>query len=329
MLLALLAAGQVLAQSPSNGSELRRLHETRNPGQAALRVHVAERAAHPIPRFITGKFAEHLGFNIYNGMDAQVLRNPTFADYPFWTGEMTPDGITKCYADNNRINQEIRRQATRFGWPESALGELVAARADGLACFWTREGEREAVQVSPDTGVHGGRAQRVQVRAAGQGVAQWVYLPLHRERRYEFEILARSPDITSLTVRLTGTGGDERRLSPALSAAGGGEGVGGSAAVPHESPRAGDRGPQQCASATVNGLSAAWKTFKGMIELRGDSPRDAAYKLALTANDPGQLVIGHMLLRPADHIHGADPDIVRLLKESHLPLLRWPGGNFA
>jgi alpha-N-arabinofuranosidase len=35
-----------------------------------------------------------------------------------------------------------------------------------------------------------------------------------------------------------------------------------------------------------------------------------------------------VLLRPADHINGADPDVIRLLKESRLPILRWPGGNF-
>ena len=35
-----------------------------------------------------------------------------------------------------------------------------------------------------------------------------------------------------------------------------------------------------------------------------------------------------ILLRPSDHVQGADPDVVRLLKESRLPILRWPGGNF-
>jgi alpha-N-arabinofuranosidase len=39
-------------------------------------------------------------------------------------------------------------------------------------------------------------------------------------------------------------------------------------------------------------------------------------------------VIDAALLYPADHINHADPDVIRFLKESHLPILRWPGGNF-
>ena len=62
-------------------------------------VHAAERSRYVIPKEITGKFAEHLGWNIYNGMDAQILRNPTFADYPFATGEMSPDGVIKAEAN--------------------------------------------------------------------------------------------------------------------------------------------------------------------------------------------------------------------------------------
>src|SRR5262249_51380059 len=92
---------------------------------ALLRVNTGQRSEFPIPKFITGKFAEHLGFNIYNGMDAQILRNPTFADYPFWTGQMTPDGVTRFYSDPKAIDDELRRQATRFGWPSSSLDGLL------------------------------------------------------------------------------------------------------------------------------------------------------------------------------------------------------------
>ena len=31
---------------------------------------------------------------------------------------------------------------------------------------------------------------------------------------------------------------------------------------------------------------------------------------------------------PADHVDHADPEVVAFLRESELPLLRWPGGNF-
>ncbi len=279
---------------------LRQSRASNDPQRAVVRVRTGERSPHKIPRYITGKFAEHLGWNIYKGMDAQLLLNPTFADYPFWNGQMSPDGVTKFHVEDGRINEELRRTATRFGWPETELDGLVQARGDALACFWTRVGPRDAVQVSPDTGPHGGRAQRVQVKEAGQGIAQWTWLPLHRVRQFEFEIMARSPEVTELKVTLasleaTGTGDGSRALTRA---------------------------------ATVEGLSPQWKKLRGRLELPADAPAEGRYRLEVVANSPGQIVIRHVFLWPADHIHGADADVVRFLKESHLPILRWPGGNF-
>jgi alpha-N-arabinofuranosidase len=275
------------------GFAAEQIHDSAEAAHAVLRVHAAERSPYRIPPFITGKFAEHLGFNIYNGMDAQILRNATFADYPLASGHSTPDGVVEFLWQDDRINAEMRGMVTRFGWPENALAGLVQARADGLASFWTRVGPRDAVRVSPDTGPRGGRAQRVQVNAAGQGIAQWTWLPLHRIRRYQFELLARSPDIKSLTVSLSTN----------------------DAAKP-------------TVSATIPGVSGEWDKFAGLLTVPEDWPAGGAYKLSLTADAAGQFVVAHCFLWPADNVRGADPDIVRLLKESHLPLLRWPGGNF-
>ncbi len=275
---------------------LRQFGEASDPSRATLRVQAGERSAYPIPRNLTGKFAEHLGWNIYNGMDAQILRNPTFADYPFATGQMTPDGVAEFHWERDKINAELRRQATRFGWPDAELDGLVQARADGLACFWTRSTIPHFVQVSPDTGPHGGRAQRFRVNASGEGIAQWIYLPLHRVRTFEFEILVRSPNATSLIVFLDLPGGHEKG------------GV--------------DR-------AEVTGVSTQWRVFTGRLVVGAGLPVEAAYKFSILGHKPdAEFVIAHVFLRPADHVNGADPDVVRLLKESHLPLLRWPGGNF-
>jgi hypothetical protein len=53
-----------------------------DPAGATLRILAGERSPHRIPALITGKFAEHLGSNILNGMDAQILRNPTIGPIP-------------------------------------------------------------------------------------------------------------------------------------------------------------------------------------------------------------------------------------------------------
>src|ERR1043166_2183684 len=277
---------------------IRTIRQGSDAARSTLRIRAGARSSYVIPKEITGKFAEHLGANIYNGMDAQILRNPTLADYPFWTGQMSPDGVTKFYADEEKISQQLRQQAARWGWPESEMEGLITARRDGLACWWTREGGRESVQVSPDTGPYGGRAQRLQITSAGAGIAQWVYLPAHRTRKYEVEVLARSSDLQNLSAALWSKGATK-----------------------------------PLATMMVKGLTANWQTLRASLEIPAatgttDFQPDASCRFTLTANSPGQIVIARILLRPADQIGGADPDIVRLLKESRLPLLRWPGGNF-
>ncbi len=52
-------------------------------------------------------------------------------------------------------------------------------------------------------------------------------------------------------------------------------------------------------------------------------------RLEMTFGGPGALFVGAVSLLPADHFHGMRRDVVALLKEIGVPLLRWPGGNFA
>lgn len=259
---------------------------------AALIIHAAELAPGRIPRNLTGKFCEHLGANIYNGMDAQVLRNPTFADYPVATGQTTPDGVATFHFEADKLEGELRRQALRCGWPEAGLADLFSARRAGLASFWGRAGPRDTVQVSPDTGPGGGRAQRLEFKPGG-GIKQWTWLPLHRTRKYEFELLARSPALTRLKLAL---------LAQDLAA--------------------------PAAVAAIPGLAGEWRKLAGSLALPDDAPADVPWCVVLSSESTGQLVIGHFFLRPADHVKGADPDVVRLLRQARLPLLRWPGGNF-
>ncbi len=267
-------------------------HDSGDPQNASIVIRANEPAPFTIPRYITGKFAEHLGANIYNGMLAEILRNPTFADYPFSAGT-SPDGVVVFQSDQARVAQELRGQARRLGWPEPQLDGLVAARADGLACWWTREGPRSTVEVSPDVGPYGGRGQRVEVRAAHQGIAQWTYLPLHRVRGYEIEILARAPGRVDLSAALIASGAEE----PVVTV-------------------------------TLGQLSSEWRTLRATLQVPSDTPNDSIYRFALTADAPGQFVIAHAFLQPVDNVHGADPDVIRFLRDSHLPILRWPGGNF-
>ena len=258
--------------------------------KASLTIYTAEKSEYPIPRNITGKFCEHLYFNITNGMDAQILRNPTFSDYPFRTGQESPDGVATFHYERQQIESNIRNSAGSWGWPASEIDALIKSRNEAMACFWTKLGPVEA---SPDTGPNGGRAQRVRTHAAGQGIAQWTWLPLHRTRRYEFEMWIRSPDLDTLKAVFYGPEGKE-----------------------------------VCAETTISNITTNWQKLEGSLKIPESLPADKAYKFAVLANNAGQFVIERILLYPADHINRADPDVIRFLKESHLPILRWPGGNF-
>ena len=269
----------------ATGAEMRQ-------GQAQLLIVATNLASYQIPRNLTGKFCEHLGANIYNGMDAQILRNPTFADVPFSTGAASPDGIATFQSEPDKIETDLRREATRWGWPETELAEMLTARKDGLACLWSRAGQRDKVLVSPDTGPYGGRAQRIEFKAAA-GIKQWTWLPLHRTRRYEYEMLARSPDLTQLQVSILA-----------------------------------DLSGKPAAAFVADGLKPDWVKLTGSLVVSQDSSPDKPYCLVVSAQSPGQVVIAHLFLRPADHVGGDDPDVIRLLRAAHLPLLRWPGGNF-
>ena len=257
--------------------------------RASLVVHAAEQSKYAVPRYITGKFCEHLYFNVTNGMEAQILKNPTFSDYPFSTGQISPDGVATFHYDREQIARAIRGDAGRWGWPQADLENLINSRNEALACWWAKLG---SVETSPETGHYGGRAQRIAARQPGQGIMQWTWLPLHRIRKYEVSLWVRSPNVDALTVSLWGPDG------------------------------------QICAKAAISPVTSQWRKLSGNLEVPAGLPDDKAYKFTVTADKPGQFVVDAALLYPADHINHADPDVIRFLKESRLPILRWPGGNF-
>ncbi|MCU0916481.1 MAG: hypothetical protein MUC88_18235, partial [Planctomycetes bacterium] len=259
------------------------------PGKAALIVYANERSAYPVPRLLTGKFCEHLYFNITNGMDAQILKNPTFSDYPFSTGQISPDGVATFHYGREEIARAIRGDAERWGWPASEIDGLVKSRNEAVASWWAK---LDNVQASPDTGQYGGRAQRIAVRQPGQGLMQWTWLPLHRIRKYDVELWVRSPDLEALAVAFHAPDGEV------------------------------------CARAVLGPVTGNWGKLSARLEIPASLPADQAYRFTITAEQPGQLVLDRVLLLPADHINRADPDVIRFLKESRLPILRWPGGNF-
>lgn len=266
---------------------------TTEAGRATLALDPSRRSFYRISPLLYGKFCEHLGRNIYQGMDAQILVNPTFAKWVFSAGDDAIDGGMKPEYEGAKLESHAAAFAAHEGFPtENTLFQDYKA---GGAFGWFRIGPAESVLLSPDVGPHGGRAQRVETTGGDSGLGQWVYLPLHRTRRFQF--------------RLIGRAAQPARLSLSLASA--------------------DYPDAVLVSVTLD-LGRDWATQIGTLEIpaEADINPDGLYRLSLTTDEPTNLVLARVLLYPNDHVNHADPEIIGRLRQSALPLLRWPGGNF-
>jgi len=255
-------------------------------GRATIRVDRGRASGETVSPWLFAKFCEHLGANIYHGMEAQILLNGTFSRWRLSSGDGHPDGGVQEDGDRESIRRKIEQAYTQRGWPDPAAA--AQAHFQGAAYGWAPVGE---VRLSPDVGPHGDRAQRIEAQADEAGLAQWLWLPLHRTHSFGFRLVARAVAPVTMTIALGDSAG----------------------------------GPE---TTTTADLTTEWQTLTGELDLPGDAVPDATYRLALRLPAGANVVIDRLLLYPDDHLGGADPDIVRFLREAKLPLLRWPGGNF-
>ncbi|OGG50269.1 MAG: hypothetical protein A3F84_18075 [Candidatus Handelsmanbacteria bacterium RIFCSPLOWO2_12_FULL_64_10] len=265
-MLELVLAGGLITFSPSRD------------GVTRIEIDCAQRAERPINRLLFGKFTEHLGRNIYNGMWAQILQNASFADWsyfrPLWA-RAAREGRTSDYP----------------------MDRVLAAYERGLACWWLPYGEPGATYlldwVAPFSGE---TSQRIVAPPSGAetGVAQVVYLPAHRVSAYTATLHARG-QAGALRVSLVKEDAQET-----------------------------------LASAIVKGIHEDWASFEAKLTVpEGALRRGERVEFRVGLVGGGRVHLDQVFLFPDDHISGFDPDVVRLLRESSLPLLRYPGGNFA
>ena len=275
------------------------LQHTLSPNleSATLAVDARARAPYTISPLLYGKFCEHLGANIYHGMEAQILFNCTFGKWRFSIGDNHRDGGVREETDRDWVERRIVAHADRLGWPNPQ--RVINAYFGGGAYGWFEAGNgvRTDVGLSPDAGPYGDRAQRVEVRQAStdapRGIGVWTYLPLHRTRIYNFRIVARAVEPCTLDLTL-------------LPAEAGGPGAIASSQPEH---RVADHHRDACLCRRTRRPTPSTRP-RSLPPRRRTSSSIACCSTRMT------------------HVDGADPDIIRMLREAHLPLLRWPGGNF-
>ena len=151
---------------------------------ARLEIHAERRAPRPVSRRLFGKFSEHLGTNVYNGMWSQILRNPGFEDEEKF--------------HSARLHQRLAGIEHRWG-----VRGLVRAPAHGVAPYWVAHGD--GVHCALDSGaVNSDHCQRLtHSDDVGRcGIEQAVFLPIHRVAEYDLSMWARGRGVGSLEVSI-------------------------------------------------------------------------------------------------------------------------------
>lgn len=246
-------------------------------GQTSIDVWPHDRAGKAVSRRLFGKFAEHLGQNVYNGMWAQVLRNTGF------------EPLESFNMGRHAANPEVFLERLAKFWDMPGLAEAPAL---GVAPLWSPYGEGEVSYALDGSAFGSGHCQQIAVRSAAgaAGIEQPVFLPLHRQDTFDFCFYARGANGLRISVWT-----QEREIARA------------------DVEVAGDEWASHALTLKVDRTALA---------------RGTPLRFRIKAVRAGTVWLDQAFLFPVDHMTGFDPDVVRMLRESKLPLLRYPGGNF-
>ena len=191
-----------------------------------------------------------------------------------------------------------RTMAARLARLERSMGVsgLTEALKMGVAPCWAAYGEG-ATRATEAGAYNSDRCQRIGPGGVPAGIQQPIYLPLHRVRTFELTFAARARGAARLAVSIRkGLKADREVARPVA----------------------------------VGGLGLAWRKFTAKLKVAdAHATVGDVYWLRIAATGGGTVWLDQVLLFPTDHVDGFDPDVVRYWKQAHLPLLRFPGGNFA
>jgi|GEM_PF-388786 len=294
-----------------------------------------ERKGNRVPENLFGLFTEHLGKNVYGGAWAQALANGGFA----LMDKELPDVPESHHPDLEKMTQKrLELMAKQF-----ANSRFAEYKKQGTAPYWAPVDfyPQNIGDFSSEKGVNG-EAQKIHIKNNKKsdkvdkvGIETPLFLPLHRENRYEFSIKIKVENISeikkdqSLAVRcqillLTGEEIDKtynkdryKNITP----------FGLDYEPPYVNPREELLSEERIKLLTgeING----WAQKRILFSVKDDVPDGARLKFRILFEQPGEYFLDQARLFPADALGGWDPEVVTLLKEMNLSCLRFPGGNFS
>lgn len=302
-------------------------YTTAPPGTGRIRVRGERTAAAPVSERLFGLFTEHLGKNVYGGAWAEILANGGFESF---------DVVLEDVPEHQRpdlVGATRRRLETAAG--QFRMPDLPRYRELGLAPYWAPAPEgRGQAEYELVEGLNG-TAQRIRVRSgsggsAAAGIETPVFLPLHRVETYDFSVhvrFARTEGRKELVLQVWQVGGVESPGDVHVHAATYGLDRGG--------PMTGDEPDRLLGEQTIeldrpHLGGGGWQKVRGVLRVpRGGVPKGARLKLRILVRGLQAIDLDLAQLFPTDAICGWDPDVVRLLREMKLSVLRFPGGNFS
>ena len=84
------------------------------------------------------------------------------------------------------------------------------------------------------------------------------------------------------------------------------------------------------AETTIQATSSEWTLLPIRLTLRdGALPKGAASRFSIEHVGGAAVDVDRIELFPSDNVDGVDRDVLRKAQEWHIPVMRWPGGNFA
>jgi len=139
-----------------------------------LNAYPSKKEANPVSKYLFGKFTEHLGRNIYEGMWAQILKNPSFEPCNFFG------------KDNAVLEQRLSLMKEAI-----PTVKILESFHDGVAYYWAKYGEGDVIYAVVPECVGSWTSQKIDARSlktGKAGIQQPIFLPLHRENIYELSL---------------------------------------------------------------------------------------------------------------------------------------------
>lgn len=167
---------------------------------------------------------------------------------------------------------------------------------NGIAPWWFAYGNGGVDYELDNDSFNSKLSQKIIVNALESqqvGIQQAIFLPIHRERSYELSFYARNSQPCKLHFSIYKA---EKEDILAIG--------------------------------EIEISSRDWKRYTLGLEINGAVEKAAPIIFTVGMSNPGTVWLDQMTLFPKDNIKGLDPDVIKLTRESKLPLLRYPGGNF-